>query len=117
MKQTEGFTVNGRIELVCRLNNSLYDLNQSPRIWYQNFNTYILGLGFVRTKDNHCVYSKHISDHLINIAMYVDSMLLIGNKKYVIKEVKFQLSYGFHMKDLSSTNFILGMEINEIVQI
>jgi hypothetical protein len=58
MKQPEGFVVKGRKELVCKLKKSLYGLKQSPRMWYQNFDTYILRLGFVRSKADHCVYSK-----------------------------------------------------------
>ena len=38
-------------------------------------------------------------------------MLLIGNKKDVIKEVKSPLSSNFDMKDLGAANFILGIEI------
>ena len=38
-------------------------------------------------------------------------MLLIGNNRDVIKEVKSQLSCKFDMKDLGAANFILGMEI------
>ena len=56
------------------------------------FDTYILGLGFVRRKVDHCVYSKQVGDHFINIVMYVDDTLLIGNNKDVIKEVKSQVS-------------------------
>ena len=78
---------------------------------YQKFETYILGLGVVRSKADHCVYSKHISDHFINIVLYVDGILLIGNNEDVIKEVKSELSSIFDMKDLGATNFILGMEI------
>ena len=58
MKQLEGFIVKGKNELVCKLKKSLYGLKQSPRMWYQKFDTYILGLGFVRRKADHCVYSK-----------------------------------------------------------
>ena len=78
---------------------------------YQKFDTYILGLGFVRSKDDHCVYSKQVGNHFINIVLYVDDTLLIGNNKYVIKEVKSQLYSKFDMKYLDATNFILGMEI------
>jgi hypothetical protein len=38
-------------------------------------------------------------------------MLLIGNNKEIIKEVKNQLCSKFDMKYIGATNFILGMEI------
>ena len=87
MKQLEGFIVKGKNELVCKLKNSLYGLKQSPRMWYQKFDTYILGLGFVRRNVDHCVYSKQVGNHFINIVLYVNDMLLIRNNKDVIKEV------------------------------
>ena len=81
MKQPEGFMVKGKKELVCRLKKSLYGLKQSPRMWYQKFDTYIRGLGFTRSKEDHCVYFKLIGDHFIYLVLYVDDMLLIGNHK------------------------------------
>jgi hypothetical protein len=111
MKQPEGFAVKGKKELVCKLKKSLYGLKQSPRMWYQKFDTYILGLGFSRSKVDHCVYSKLVGDHFIYVVLYVDDMLLIGNNKEIIKDVKTQLSSKFDMKDLGVANFILGMEI------
>ena len=65
----------------------------------------------MRRKADHYVYSKHVGDHFINIVLYVDDMLLIGNNKDVIKEVKYQLSSKFDMKNLNSTKFITVMEI------
>jgi hypothetical protein len=80
-------------------------------MWYQKFDTYILSFGFMRSKANHCVYSKKEGGHFIYVALYVDDMLLIGNDMNAIKEVKMQFSYKFDMKDLSATNFILRMDI------
>jgi hypothetical protein len=111
MKQPEGFVVTRKKELVCKLKKSLYGLNQSPRMWYQKFDTYILGLRFVRSSADHCVYSKQVGNHFIYVVLYVDDMLLVGNNMDVIKEVKSQLSSKFDMKDLGVANFILGMEI------
>jgi hypothetical protein len=84
MKQPKGFVVKGKKELVCRLKNSLYRLKQSPRMWYQKFDTCMLGLGFVRSKENQCVHFKIISDHIIYFVLYVDDMLLIGNEREII---------------------------------
>ena len=43
--------------------------------------------------------------------LYADDMLLVGNNMEVIKEVKFNLSTKFDVKDIGASNFILGMEI------
>jgi hypothetical protein len=78
---------------------------------YQKFNKYILGLGIVRSRVDHYVYSKKVGNHFIYVVLYVDDMLLVGNNMDVIKEVKSQLSSKFDMKDIDATNFIMGMEI------
>jgi hypothetical protein len=111
MKQPEGFVLKGKKELVCMLKNYLCGLKQSPRMWYQKFDTNMLGLGFTRSKSDHCVYFKLIGDHIIYLVLYVDDMLLIGNNKEIIQYVKTQLSSRFDMMDLSATKFILCMEI------
>jgi hypothetical protein len=111
MKKPKVFVVNGKKEMVCKLKNSLYGLKQSPRMWYQKFDTYILALGFVRSRDDHYVYSKKFGNHFIYVMLYVVDMLLVGNNMEVIKEVKSQLSSRFDMKYIGVANFILGMEI------
>jgi hypothetical protein len=93
------------------MKRSLYGLKQSPRMWYQKFDTYILSLGFVRSEANHCIYSKEEGKSFIHGALYVDDMLLVVKNINAIKEVKKQLSSKFDMKDLDAANFILRMEI------
>jgi hypothetical protein len=102
MKQPKGFAMKGKKELVCKMKKSLYGLKRSPKTWYQNFYTYMLGLGFTRSKVDHCVYFKFIGDHLIYLVLYVDDMLLIGNNKELISDVKTQLFFKFDMKDLAT---------------
>ena len=80
-------------------------------MWYRKFDTYILSLGFVRSKVDHCIYSKEEGGNFIYVSLYVNDMLLIGNNMDEIEEVKKQLSSKFDMKDLGVVAFILGMEI------
>jgi hypothetical protein len=108
MKQLERFLVKGKQELVCKLKRSLYGPKQSPRMWHYKFDTYILSLGFVRSK------AKEEDGCFIYVALYVDDMLLIGNNMDAIKEVEKQLASKFDMKDLGETNFIVGWRLREI---
>jgi hypothetical protein len=111
IKQPKGYDVKGKKELVWKIKKSMFGLKQSRRMWYQKFDTYMLGLGFTRSKEDHCVHFKLICDHLIYLVLYVDDMLLIGNNKEIIQDVKNQLPSKFDMKALDASNFILGMEI------
>jgi hypothetical protein len=52
------------------------------------FDTYMLGLGFTRIKEDNYVYFKLIGAHLIYLVSYVDDMLLIGKSKEIIQGVK-----------------------------
>jgi len=55
---------------------------------YQNFDTYILKIGFIGRKVNYCVYFKLVGDRLIYLILFLDYMSLIGNKKEIIQDVK-----------------------------
>jgi len=116
MKQPEGFVAKGIKEMVHRLKKYLYGLKQSPRMWHRKFDTYTWGVGFTRSKADHCVYFKLIGNHVIYLVLYVDDMLLMGNDKEIIQDFKIQLSSKFDMKDIGATNYILGMKLNDIEQ-
>eukprot|EP00253_Pinus_taeda_P003268 PITA_03268 len=77
----------------------------------KKFDAFIRGLGFTGSKENHCVYFKLIGDHVISLVLYVDDMLLVGNDKEIIQDLKTHLSFKFDMKYLGAANYILGMEI------
>ena len=57
------------------------------------------------------MYFKLIGDHVIYLDLYVDDMLLVGNHKEIIYDLKTHLSSKFDMKDLDVANYIFGMEI------
>ena len=60
-------------------------MKQSPWMWYQKFGMYIEELGFVRSWDDHYVYSKKVNNNFIYVVLYVDNMLLVRNNMELIK--------------------------------
>lgn len=111
MSHPEYFLEKSKEHLVCKLTKSLYGLKQSPRMWYQKYDSYVLSLGFMRSKPDHCVYYKIEDNQILIIALNVDDMLFIGNNKGMVSDLKSQLSLKFEMKDLGAAKFILGIEI------
>jgi hypothetical protein len=75
-------------------------------MWYQKFDSFVLRLGFMRSKSYH-----YHGGHLLVITLYVEDMLFFGNNKYAIFYLKSQPSTQFDMKYLGATKYILGMEI------
>ena len=65
MQQSKVFVSNP--SLVCRLNISLYGLEQAPRAWYANIDGFLLSLNFVRCKSDTNVYLKLIHGSLMII--------------------------------------------------
>ena len=114
MSQLEQFVEKGKENLVCKLKKSLYGLKQSPRMWYQKFDTYVLSLGFLRSKSDHCVYYKSENGHTLIIVLHVDDMLFIGNGKRMISDMKSQLAVQYEMKYLGAARYILGLRSLEI---
>ena len=57
------------------------------------------------------MYFKLIGNRVIYLVLYVNDMLLVGNEKEIIQDLKTQFSSKFNMNDLGAANYILGMEI------
>ena len=112
MEQPEGFVVEGKSELVCKLKKSLYGLKQSPRQWYKRFDHFMLETGFHQSIKDACVYFKRLeNDCWVYLLLYVDDMLIASKDKAEINKLKEKLKAEFEMKDLGEAKKILGMEI------
>ena len=53
-------------------------------MWYLKFDAFVLSIGFVRSKLDHCVYFRVENDHLLIVSLYVDDMLLFEKGKGMI---------------------------------
>lgn len=113
MNQPKDFKDKLKPDYVCFLKRSLYGLKQSPRQWYKRFDSFVLTIGFQRSKFDHCLYFQHneTDNNYLFLLLYVDDMLLVGSSPKSINNIKTDLSGEFDMKDLGKAKRILGMEI------
>ena len=111
MMQPEGFITPGQEQKVCKLQRSIYGLKQASRSWNIRFDDAVKTYGFEQNIDEPCVYKRIIKDKVVFIILYVDDILLIGNNKGTLTEVKEWLANQFQMKDLGEASYVLGIQI------
>ena len=64
---------------MCCLRKSLYDLKQSPRVWFGKFSQVDETFGMQKSKSNHIVFYKNSSSSIILLVMYVDDIVITGS--------------------------------------
>ena len=98
---------------VLKLNKSIYGLKKSPRIWNDTFNKFLMKEGYVRSKNDYCLYIKTVNEKRVYLLLFVDDVLILGTEEKLVEELKQKLTKSFQMKDLGRVSNYLGINIRQ----
>lgn len=87
-------------KLVCKLKKSLYGLKQAPRQWFSKLSNTLMSFGFLQSKADYSLFTRHTDQTFTAILVYVDDLLITGDNRHEIDSLKRLLSSQFQMKDL-----------------
>ena len=93
---------------VCRLKKTLYELKQSPRIWFGRFCQAMIKHGFKQSLFDHTLFTKRRGDKITCLIIYVDDMIIAWDDVEEISNLKTNLFKEFDMKDLGPLKYFLG---------
>ena len=114
MAQPEGFVVEGKEHLVCKLRKSIYGLKQSPRCWNSVLDSHLKSIGFSQSTADQCVYIRNQPDKTKTIiAVYVDDLIILSDSDSEMDNIKYALAQRFRMKDLGPLHYCLGISIEQ----
>ena len=95
---------------ICLLLKALYGLKQSPREWYKTLSEFLIGLGFVRSQYDSCLFLLKSDQEIVFVAVYVDDIQIVGNRT-LVDWVKVKLHDRFKTTDLGPCTYYLGMRM------
>ena len=95
---------------MCKLKKALYGLKQASRTWYGGIDSFLMSLGFTKSKEDPNLYSKVEDGKQVILLLYVDDLFLTGDKE-LIADSKRKLAAEFEMKDLDPMHYFLGLEV------
>jgi len=91
-----------------RLQQSLYGLKQSGRMWFNRLINFLLQRGYINNDDCPCVFIKKSNDGFCMVSVYVDDLNIIGTTRDIEEAMAYRKAE-LEMKDLGKTKFCLGL--------
>jgi hypothetical protein len=88
----------------------VYKLKQAPRSWYGRNDSFLMSLGFSKSKDDTDIYFNIENDGPVILLLYVNELFLTCEENH-ITYCKKNLSSEFEMKDLGPMHYFLSLEV------
>jgi hypothetical protein len=85
-------------------------LKQAPRTWYGRIDSFMMSLGFTKSKVYPNLYLNIENDGPITLFLYVDDVFLTDEEN-IITYCHKNIATEFEMKDLGPIHYFLGLEV------
>ena len=80
VEQALGFETHDRKTHVWKLNKALYGLKQASRTWYDMMDSFLISLGFTKSKSYSNLYFKVEDKIPVILMLYVDDLFITSNE-------------------------------------
>lgn len=99
--------------MVCKLLKTLYDLKQTPRLWYEKLAKFVLEkLGLQQINAEHSILISLAGINGPIVSTFVDDIKIMGIKdSNVITQVNQKLTVVFKIADIGPINFYQGLKV------
>ncbi|CAN0109894.1 unnamed protein product, partial [Heterosigma akashiwo] len=111
VRQPPGYVDPQHPNKVWKLNKALYDLKQSPRVWYMELHDHLVSLGFQRSGHESCLYTRRGEGSELMVAVYVDDLVISGSSQAIVSDFKQSLASKYDLTDQGELTQILGIKV------
>lgn len=88
--------------MIVKLKKALYGTKEAARLWYESIKTTMMEFGLKQSATDECLFYDVNKDNRLIIGTHVDDILVIGNDKQKIEELKQHITMTY--RDISVQN-------------
>jgi hypothetical protein len=110
--QPPKFIEQGEGNKVLKLHKALYGFRYPPA-WNSTPNSILHDLGFTRCKAEHGLYTCDKDKHKLTLGFYVVDLIIMGESIKEVSIFKREMKLIFHISDLGSLSYYLGIEVRQ----
>lgn len=105
MTLPQGYIPPQGVNLVCKLDKSLYGLKQASRQCFTKFTSALLGIGYKQSLADYSLFTLYLSNTFTAVLIYVDDILDVGNDISIIDNLKHFLDTTFSITNLGAIKY------------
>jgi hypothetical protein len=99
-----------------KLEKSLYGLKSSPRSWNKTIDKTLKSMHFMPTVSDPCLYSRWSGGKQYLVLVYVDDILIAGERVEHIQEIKDSICSKYEMTDMGELDNFLNANITRTAE-
>ena len=111
MSQPLGYVDLAHPNHVCKLHKAIYGLKQAPRAWFDRFTSQLFHIGFQASFADCNLFILHHGSFVVYLLLYVDDIIITGNRLSFVDHLVSRLATIFDLKDLGPLAYFLGLQI------
>lgn len=111
MSQPTDFIDKDKPTYVCKLKKAIHGLRQALREWYVELSSFPLKFGFTNSTSDAYLFIYQNNGITMYFLVFVDDLVLTGNKSEELANFFDKLSAQFSLKDFDRLLYFLGIEV------
>ncbi|KAG8493305.1 hypothetical protein CXB51_010827 [Gossypium anomalum] len=84
---------------------------EAPRAWFDKLKRFLISVGFTGSRSDASLFVRLASGSTVYVLVYVDNIIITGDKSAAINSFIKQLHAMFSLKDMRDLHYFLGVEV------
>jgi hypothetical protein len=114
VRQPLGFENSKYPNRVYKLSKTLYELKQTPRVWYARLKFFLLDHGYMMESVDKTLFTLKYGNDFLLVQIYMDDIIFGGSSHVLVSSFQEMMENEFQMSMMGGLTFFLGIQVKQM---